>query len=175
MGLVTTAKTFGFVQDPSHLCPAARRSAEFVVWGVEEEKFALCQEPTAFRTFYEHAETAGLGALISEPEWRALWVGRRVFDEEWEPRIRVIKGPAGAPEAAPETPEARLEPTRIPPFVSVERTIGLGTRWHVDTRVRRIAPPEGALVIEVPLLPGESVTTAGVRVAEQVLEVAFAS
>ena len=30
----------------------------------------------------------------------------------------------------------------------------------------RIAPPEGALVIEVPLLPGESVTTPGVRVAD---------
>ncbi|MEN8161269.1 MAG: hypothetical protein ABFS41_14450, partial [Myxococcota bacterium] len=69
-------------------------------------------------------------------------------------------------EAAPETPEARLEPTRIPPFVSVERTIALGTRWRVDTRVRRIAPPEGPVVIEVPLLPGESVTTAGVRVAD---------
>ncbi len=52
-------------------------------------------------TFYEHAETAGLGALISEPEWRALWVGRRVFDEEWEPSLRVIKGQARTPEEAP--------------------------------------------------------------------------
>jgi Na+-transporting NADH:ubiquinone oxidoreductase subunit C len=52
-------------------------------------------------TFYEHAETAGLGALISEPEWRGLWEGRRVFDEEWEPQLRVIKGPAGPPEDSP--------------------------------------------------------------------------
>ena len=49
MCLVMTAKTFGFVQDPSSLCPAARRKAEFVVLGVEEQKLALCQEPTAFR------------------------------------------------------------------------------------------------------------------------------
>lgn len=45
-------------------------------------------------TFYEHAETAGLGALVDHPEWRVLWEGRRVFDTEWEPRVRVIKGPA---------------------------------------------------------------------------------
>lgn len=52
-------------------------------------------------TFYEHAETAGLGALISEPEWRELWVGRRIFDEEWEPRLRVIKGRAPSPDESP--------------------------------------------------------------------------
>ena len=58
MGLVITAKKFGFVQDPSSLCPAARREAEFVVLGVEEQKLALCKEPTAFRTFYEEVEAA---------------------------------------------------------------------------------------------------------------------
>jgi len=52
-------------------------------------------------TFYEHAETAGLGALISDPEWRALWKGRSVFDDDWEPRLRVIKGRAGPPEESP--------------------------------------------------------------------------
>jgi Na+-transporting NADH:ubiquinone oxidoreductase subunit C len=49
-------------------------------------------------TFYEHAETAGLGARISDPAWRSLWVGRRVFDDEWRPRLTVVKGrapPAG--------------------------------------------------------------------------------
>jgi Na+-transporting NADH:ubiquinone oxidoreductase subunit C len=46
-------------------------------------------------TFYEHAETAGLGALVSDPDWRALWEGKRVFDEEGRPRIRVIKGRVG--------------------------------------------------------------------------------
>jgi Na+-transporting NADH:ubiquinone oxidoreductase subunit C len=52
-------------------------------------------------TFYEHAETAGLGALISDPQWRAGWEGRSVFDETWQPRLRVIKGRAGTPEEAP--------------------------------------------------------------------------
>jgi hypothetical protein len=100
--------------------------------------------------------------LLAPPEgWTLLGVHA---DGRVEGALQLVReAPA---EAAPETPEARLEPTRIPPFVSVDRTIALGTRWRVDTRVRRIAPPEGAVVIEVPLLPGESVTTAGVRVAE---------
>jgi Na+-transporting NADH:ubiquinone oxidoreductase subunit C len=52
-------------------------------------------------TFYEHAETAGLGALISDPEWRALWEGRRMFAADWSPRLRVIKGRAGPAEESP--------------------------------------------------------------------------
>jgi Na+-transporting NADH:ubiquinone oxidoreductase subunit C len=52
-------------------------------------------------TFYEHAETAGLGALISDADWRALWVGRRLFDDDWTPRLRVIKGRAGPSDASP--------------------------------------------------------------------------
>jgi len=52
-------------------------------------------------TFYEHAETAGLGALISDAEWQAGWVGRRLFDDDWSPRLRVIKGRAGSAETSP--------------------------------------------------------------------------
>ena len=58
MGLVTTAKKFDFVQDPSRLPPADRRDAEFVVLGAEEQRLALCREPTAFRTFYQELEAA---------------------------------------------------------------------------------------------------------------------
>jgi len=57
-----------------------------------------------------------------------------------------------------------LEPSAIPPFVTVERTLALGLSWRVETAVRRVAPPEGSVVLEVPLLPGESVTTVGVPV-----------
>ena len=68
--------------------------------------------------------------------------------------------------ASPSAPEAqRLEPTAIPPFVQVSRTLSLGLRWEVRTEVVRVAPPDGAIVLEVPLLAGESVTSAGVRVA----------
>jgi hypothetical protein len=60
----------------------------------------------------------------------------------------------------------RLEPSEIPPFVSITRALSLGLDWQVETRVERVAPPEGALVLEVPLLPGEAVTTPSVRVRD---------
>jgi len=56
-----------------------------------------------------------------------------------------------------------LEPGELPPFVRVERTLRLGLEWQVATTVERVSTAETALVLEVPLLPGESVTTPGIR------------
>ena len=52
----------------------------------------------------------------------------------------------------------------LPPFVRIERDIQIGLKWEVQTRVVRITPTGSAVVLEVPLLPGESITTADVRV-----------
>lgn len=52
-------------------------------------------------TFYKHQETPGLGGEVDNPKWKALWKGRKAYDESWEPTIQVIKGPAGPPEEAP--------------------------------------------------------------------------
>ncbi|MDB4996359.1 MAG: hypothetical protein JWM74_3791, partial [Myxococcaceae bacterium] len=60
---------------------------------------------------------------------------------------------------------AALQQGALPPFVRVERTLQIGLNWQVDTRIVRVSPPGAAVVLEVPLLPGESVTTADVRVA----------
>ncbi len=57
-----------------------------------------------------------------------------------------------------------LESGTLPPFVTVERTLRLGLEWQVETRVVRVSPAGSAVVTEVPLLDGESVTTAGARV-----------
>jgi Na+-transporting NADH:ubiquinone oxidoreductase subunit C len=43
-------------------------------------------------SFYEHAETPGMGAEVNSPAWRALWRGKKVRDADGELRIRVIKG-----------------------------------------------------------------------------------
>ncbi len=56
-----------------------------------------------------------------------------------------------------------LEPGSLPPFVRIERTLRLGLDWYVDTRLVRVSPPTSAVVIEVPLIDGESVLTDGVR------------
>ncbi len=47
-------------------------------------------------TFYEHAETPGLGGEIDNPRWKALWEGRTAFDEDMNPIIEVVKGKAQA-------------------------------------------------------------------------------
>jgi Na+-transporting NADH:ubiquinone oxidoreductase subunit C len=41
--------------------------------------------------FYEHGETAGLGAEVDNPVWNAKWRGRRVFDASGTPVLRVAK------------------------------------------------------------------------------------
>lgn len=43
-------------------------------------------------TFYDHAETPGLGGEIENPNWQASWEGKQLFDETMQPRLKVIKG-----------------------------------------------------------------------------------
>lgn len=52
-------------------------------------------------TFYEHGETPGLGGEVDNPRWKALWEGRKAFDENWQPAIAVKKGQAGSPDVDP--------------------------------------------------------------------------
>ena len=51
----------------------------------------------------------------------------------------------------------------LPPFLVIERHLKLGLDWFVETTVRRISPSGSAVVVNVPLLKGESVLTEGLR------------
>ncbi len=42
--------------------------------------------------FYEHGETPGLGGEVDNPAWKALWNGKKAFDEGGKVRIEVVKG-----------------------------------------------------------------------------------
>jgi len=53
------------------------------------------------------------------------------------------------------------EAVRLQPWFEVQRTIGIGVRWTVNTTVRRISPSSVVDVVRVPLLTGEDVTKAG--------------
>ncbi|HEX7598503.1 MAG TPA: hypothetical protein VF518_09830, partial [Polyangia bacterium] len=55
----------------------------------------------------------------------------------------------------------------LPPFLRVERTLMLGLKWEVHTRVLRQTPPGSPVAVEIPLLAGESVTTPGIRVERE--------
>ncbi|NVK39720.1 MAG: Na(+)-translocating NADH-quinone reductase subunit C [Oceanospirillaceae bacterium] len=43
--------------------------------------------------FYSHAETPGLGGEVDNPAWKALWPGKKVYDEgSMDPKLHLIKG-----------------------------------------------------------------------------------
>ncbi len=60
-------------------------------------------------------------------------------------------------------PEAEATEKRLPPFLRVERLISLGLSWEVRTTVTRTTPTGTPVAARIPLLEGESVTSAGVR------------
>jgi hypothetical protein len=64
-----------------------------------------------------------------------------------------------------------LEPEPLPPFVRVERTLQLGVDWHVKTKIIRLSPPDSAIFLNIPLLKGESVTSTGIRVKDNLVPV----
>jgi Na+-transporting NADH:ubiquinone oxidoreductase subunit C len=43
-------------------------------------------------TFYEHAETPGLGGEVDNPRWKKSWEGKQVFDLDGNVTVNVIKG-----------------------------------------------------------------------------------
>ncbi len=52
-------------------------------------------------TYYEHGETPGLGGEVDNPRWKQNWIGRKVFGDDGEVEIEVIKGYAGPVETDP--------------------------------------------------------------------------
>lgn len=49
-------------------------------------------------TYYEQGETPGLGGEVENPTWRDQFVGKKLFDENHKPAIKVVKG--GAPQGS---------------------------------------------------------------------------
>ena len=43
-------------------------------------------------SFYEHAETPGLGGEVDNPSWKAQWPGKEVYGEAGRVRIALVKG-----------------------------------------------------------------------------------
>ena len=66
-----------------------------------------------------------------------------------------------------------MEAGVLPPFVLIERTLLLGLTWKVETRISRMSPEGAAVVLDIPLLPGESVVTEGIRVQDGRAKVAL--
>ncbi len=52
----------------------------------------------------------------------------------------------------------------LPPFLHVRRELHLGLTWQVNTTIERVTPVGTPIVVNLPLLANESVTTAGLHV-----------
>ena len=48
--------------------------------------------------YYEHGETPGLGGEVDNPKWKSIWTGKKVYGNNGDVKLSVIKGavPAGA-------------------------------------------------------------------------------
>jgi len=43
-------------------------------------------------SFYEHAETPGLGGEVDNPKWKGTWSGKKIYGSEGDVGIEVVKG-----------------------------------------------------------------------------------
>jgi len=73
------------------------------LWSTLYGFIALDSDTATIRgiTFYEHGETPGLGGEVDNPKWKARWIGRKAYDEDWNVKISVVKAAAGPVEADP--------------------------------------------------------------------------
>ncbi|EMN0828559.1 Na(+)-translocating NADH-quinone reductase subunit C, partial [Providencia rettgeri] len=45
-------------------------------------------------TYYSHGETPGLGGEVDNPQWKAQWPGKKLFNEQGIPAIKIVRGGA---------------------------------------------------------------------------------
>ncbi|WP_127956988.1 Na(+)-translocating NADH-quinone reductase subunit C [Serratia microhaemolytica] len=66
------------------------------LWSMLHGFIALDADGNTVRglSFYDHGETPGLGGEIQNPNWRAQWVGKQLFDQNGVPAIQIVKGGA---------------------------------------------------------------------------------
>jgi Na+-transporting NADH:ubiquinone oxidoreductase subunit C len=64
------------------------------LWSTMRGYLALAPDGTTVKgiRFYEHGETPGLGDQIDKEDWRALWIGKQVYDATGASRIGVVRG-----------------------------------------------------------------------------------
>lgn len=62
----------------------------------------------------------------------------------------------------------------LPPLLVVTRNLHLGLDWQVETTVERLGVPYTAVNTDIPLLTGEAVTSAGVRIHDGAVQLSLA-
>ncbi|MEA3363132.1 MAG: Na(+)-translocating NADH-quinone reductase subunit C [Thermodesulfobacteriota bacterium] len=72
------------------------------MWGPMYGYIAIAADGTTVDgfTFYQHAETPGLGAEVDNPNWKKQWPGKQVFNSSGKLALKVVKKGKYNPDAA---------------------------------------------------------------------------
>ncbi len=64
------------------------------LWGTMYAFLALEGDANTVKgyTFYDHAETPGLGGEVDNSLWKQQWVGKKIFDKDWNLSMKILKG-----------------------------------------------------------------------------------
>jgi hypothetical protein len=98
---------------------------------------------------------------VDAPGWEVEGLRQ---DGQAEQSLRLSRALEAAPEAVDHAAPSELQPNLFPPWLEVTRTLDLGLPWLVQTSVRRVSPTGSPVLVRLPLLAGESITDADVRV-----------
>lgn len=101
-------------------------------------------------------------AVVEAPGWSVLGLGP---DGALEGGLKFSRKEDASQAGRPGSAGAVITAV-IQPFLEVERSLELGLSWEAVTTVRRLTQTGEPVVIQVPLLPGESVLDREVRVAD---------
>ena len=120
----------------------------------------------------------GLLAETAEWEWSFLLPPRRVSIDAPGWNVTGVR-PNGIPEGQvffsrreqTSEGEATYDQKNFRAMVAVDRRLEVGLLWKVHNTVMRLSAPGKAVALRVPLLPGESVLTSNVVVADGSIEV----
>lgn len=66
------------------------------LWSTMYGFIAVDADTTTIKGFayYSHGETPGLGGEVDNPKWKAQWIGKKVYNTDWDVAFKVAKGTA---------------------------------------------------------------------------------
>ncbi|HGJ5881799.1 Na(+)-translocating NADH-quinone reductase subunit C [Arsenophonus sp.] len=66
------------------------------LWSVMYAFIAVDIDGTTSRgiTYYSHGETPGLGGEVDNLQWRAQWIGKKLYNQQGKPAIKIVRGGA---------------------------------------------------------------------------------
>lgn len=97
LGRLEKAATVYLVGDPENPDQIILPIRGQGLWGLMQGFLALEGDGNTIvgLSYYDHAETPGLGGEVDNPRWKSQWSGKKVYaDSPMQPEIRLVKGGA---------------------------------------------------------------------------------